>query len=142
MDYSSRNKLQEEILDAYRSHDKTKDALVIWGVNVSVSQEIEDIQGDCEPFDIVLKIAKDSEEQTIVAQIDEMEIRQLVYNLKNRFDCSKDVIFQIGKLIIPKQDYTWIDGIIEKKKKQRTITRLADIAMRNYTKEVIDFYDD
>ena len=71
-----------------------------------------------------------------------MEIRQLVYNLKNRFNCSKDVIFQIGKLIIPKQDYTWIDGIIEKKKKQRRSTRLADIAMRNYTKEVIDFYDD
>ena len=142
MDYSSRNKLQEEILDAYRSHDKTKDTLVIWGVNVSVPQEIEDIQEDCEPLDIALKISKDSEEQTIVAQIDEMEIRQLVYNLKNRFDCTKDVIFQIGKLIIPKQDYIWIDRIIEKKKKQRRSTRLADIAMGNYMKEVIDFYDD
>ena len=142
MDYSSRNKLQEEILDAYKSHDKTKDSLVIWGVNVSVPQEIEDIQENCEPLDIVLKIAKDSEEQIIVAQIDEMEIRQLIYNLKNRFDCSKDVIFQVGKLIIPKQDYAWIDGIIEKKKKQRRSTRIADIALGNYMKEVIDFYDD
>ena len=142
MDYSSRNKLQEEILDAYKSHDKTKDSLVIWGVNVSVPQEIEDIQENCEPLDIVLKIAKDSEEQIIVAQINEMEIRQLIYNLKNRFDCSKDVIFQVGKLIIPKQDYAWIDGIIEKKKKQRRSTRLADIALGNYMKEVIDFYDD
>lgn len=142
MDYSSRNKLQEEILDAYKSHDKTKDSLVIWGVNVSVPQEIEDIQENCEPLDIVLKIAKDSEEQIIVAQINEMEIRQLIYNLKNRFDCSKDVIFQVGKLIIPKQDYAWIDGIIEKKKKQRRSTRIADIALGNYMKEVIDFYDD
>ena len=142
MDYSSRSKLEEEILDAYKSHDKTADRLVMWGVSVSVPQEIEDIQEDCEPLDIVLKIAKDSEDNTIVAQIDEMEIRQLIYNLKNRFDCTKDVIFQIGKLIIPKQDYTWIDGIIEKKKKQRRSTRLADIALGNYMKEVIDFYDD
>ena len=142
MGYLSRSKLEEDILDAYKSHDKTKDRLVIWGVSVSVPQDIEDIQQDDEPLDIVLKITNDSEDNTIVAQIDEMEIRQFIFNLKNRFNCTKDVIFQVGKLIIPKQDYTWIDGIIEKKRKQRRSIRLADIAMGNYMKEVVDFYDD
>lgn len=142
MGYLSRSKLEEDILDAYKSHDKTKDRLVIWGVSVSVPQDIEDIQQDDEALDIVLKIANDSEDNTIVAQIDEMEIRQFIFNLKNRFNCTKDVIFQVGKLIIPKQDYAWIDGIIEKKRKQRRSIRLADIAMGNYMKEVVDFYDD
>lgn len=142
MDYSSKSRLQEEILSQYKSHDKTADSLVMWGVNVSLPQEIEDIQEDYAPSDFVIKIVKSSDEDIIVAQIDEMEIRQLVYNLKNRFDCTKDVIFQIGKLIIPKQDYIWLDGLIEKKKKQRRSTRIADIALGNYMKEVIDFYDD
>ena len=114
----------------------------LWGVSASLPQEIGDIQEDYTPLNFIIKIIKSSDGDKIVAQIDEIEIRQLAYNLKNRFDCSKDVIFQIGKLIIPKQDYTWIDGIIEKKKKQRRSTRLADIALGNYMKEVIDFYDD
>ena len=144
MGYLSRSKLEEDILDAYKSHDKTKDRLVIWGVSVSVPQDIEDIQQDDEALvgRPKLRITNNSEDNTIVAQIDEMEIRQFIFNLKNRFNCTKDVIFQVGKLIIPKQDYTWIDGIIEKKRKQRRSIRLVDMAMGNYMKEVVDFYDD
>lgn len=142
MDYSSKSKLQEEILDAYKSHDKTSDSLVMWGVSAILPQEIGDIQEDYTPLDFVIKIIKSSDGDKIVAQIDEIEIRQLAYNLKNRFDCTKDVIFQIGKLTISKQDYAWLDEIIESKKKKRRSTRLADIAMGNYMKEVIDFYDD
>ena len=60
MDYSSKSKLQEEILDAYKSHDKTSDSLVMWGVSASLPQEIGDIQEDYTPLNFIIKIIKDN----------------------------------------------------------------------------------
>ena len=141
MDYLSKNKLQREIISAYESHDKSKDELVMWGVNTDISQELDGLREDHTPLEFVAKIIKSSDGDIIVVQIGEIEIRQFVYNLQSRFSCQHEVVFQIGKLIIPKEDYVWIDEIINKKEKQERITRVADIAMGNYMKEVIDFYD-